>query len=134
TPSKAKYRRETDSEQVPRGKDEKDFEKRVKECLKLPGGKRMGAGDAPRSYAERFCWSAYRLGAWTVVGTAGSCAPQGASLGTLRYNGLRAPHPTRLETRTKESDMRASGRVLKPGKRKEADEREALTGRTAGRP
>ncbi|CAL9118603.1 unnamed protein product, partial [Musa acuminata var. zebrina] len=44
-----KYRegRETDSEQVPRGKDEKDFEKRVKECLKLPGGKRMGAGDAP---------------------------------------------------------------------------------------
>ena len=49
---KAKYRRETDSEQVPRGKDEKDFEKRVKECLKLPGGKRIGAGDASRSYAE----------------------------------------------------------------------------------
>ncbi|THU64750.1 hypothetical protein C4D60_Mb01t29740 [Musa balbisiana] len=42
-----------DSEQVPRGKDEKDFEKRVKECLKLPGGKRMGTGDAPRSDAER---------------------------------------------------------------------------------
>jgi hypothetical protein len=52
----------------------------------------------------------------------------------LRCNGLRAPHPTRLETRTKESDMRASGRVLKPGMRKEADEREAYTGRTAGRP
>jgi len=31
-----------------------------------------------------------------VVGTAGSCAPQGASLGTLRYNGLRAPHPLTL--------------------------------------
>ncbi|KAK9080923.1 hypothetical protein Syun_031889 [Stephania yunnanensis] len=46
-------RRESDSEQVPRGKDEKDFEKRVKECLKLSGGKRMGAGDAPRSDAER---------------------------------------------------------------------------------
>ncbi|KAG2240869.1 hypothetical protein Bca52824_097026 [Brassica carinata] len=44
---------ETDSEQVPRGKDEKDFEKRVKECLKLSGGKRMGAGDASRSDAER---------------------------------------------------------------------------------
>ncbi|KAI3779968.1 hypothetical protein L2E82_09738 [Cichorium intybus] len=51
--SKAKYRRETDSKQVPRGKDEKDFEKRVKECLKLSGGKRMGAGDASRSDVER---------------------------------------------------------------------------------
>ncbi|GKF69048.1 hypothetical protein Tco_0198727, partial [Tanacetum coccineum] len=27
----------------------KDFEKRVKECLKLSGGKRIGAGDASRS-------------------------------------------------------------------------------------
>ncbi|KAF3617223.1 hypothetical protein FXO38_34100 [Capsicum annuum] len=52
-PSKAKYGRETDSEQVPRGKGAKDFEKRVKECLKLSGGKRMGAGDAPRSDVER---------------------------------------------------------------------------------
>ncbi len=30
--------------------------------------------------------------------------------------------------------MRASCRVLKPGMRKEADEREAFTGCTAGRP
>ncbi|WZY71443.1 hypothetical protein YC2023_003683 [Brassica napus] len=52
-PHAAKYGRETDSEQVPRGKDEKDFEKRVKECLKLSGGKRMGAGDASWSDAER---------------------------------------------------------------------------------
>ncbi|GKF00065.1 hypothetical protein Tco_0023415 [Tanacetum coccineum] len=48
-----KHWRETDSKQVPRGKDEKDFEKRVKECLKLSGGKRMGAGDASRSDVER---------------------------------------------------------------------------------
>ncbi|KAL0641949.1 hypothetical protein Bca4012_103649 [Brassica carinata] len=38
---------ETDGEQVPRGKDEKDFEKRVKECLKLSGGKRMGPAMRP---------------------------------------------------------------------------------------
>ncbi|WZZ15103.1 hypothetical protein YC2023_108192 [Brassica napus] len=40
-------------EQVPLGKDEKDFEKRVKEWLKLSGGKRMEAGDSSRSDAER---------------------------------------------------------------------------------
>ncbi|CAN7100368.1 unnamed protein product [Brassica rapa subsp. narinosa] len=52
-PERAKCGRETDREQVPRGKDGKDFEKRVKECLKLSGGKRMGAGDSSRSDAER---------------------------------------------------------------------------------
>ena len=51
--SKAKYGREIDSKQVPRGKDEKDFEKRVKECLKLSIGKRMGADDVPWSDVER---------------------------------------------------------------------------------
>ncbi len=45
--------RRKEAEQVPRGKDEKDFEKRVKECLKLSGGKRMGAGDVSRSDVER---------------------------------------------------------------------------------
>ncbi|KAI3481340.1 hypothetical protein L1887_56392 [Cichorium endivia] len=34
--------RGTDSKQVPRGKDEKDFEKRVKECLKLSGREANG--------------------------------------------------------------------------------------------
>ena len=40
-PSKAKYWRETDSEQVPWGKDEKNFEKRVQQYVKLLEGKRL---------------------------------------------------------------------------------------------
>jgi hypothetical protein len=112
----------------------------------------MGAGDVPRPYAERLLL--VRLSARGVdrcrprqrpkpggPGAPGSHRRRGryprascAPLGALRHNGLRAPHPTHLETQTKESDMRASRRFQKPEMRKEADEQEALTGRTAGRP
>jgi hypothetical protein len=40
----------------------------------------------------------------------------------MRCNSLRTPHPTHLETQTKESDMRATRRVIKPRMHKEVDE------------
>ncbi|CAN7100066.1 unnamed protein product, partial [Brassica rapa subsp. narinosa] len=85
---------------------ERPIANKYRDCLKLSGGKRMGAGDASWSDAER----------------SNPHAPHGVPL-HLRAQGvgLWAPHSTRLETRTKESDMCASQRVSKPVRRKEAD-------------